>query len=140
MEQRTVSRKFCSPTQVEGAGFEIRRSVGSHHVTTAETDPFLMLDELPKRHFRPGEFPGAPWHPHRGMDTVMYVKLGRGSHEDSMGNKGTLNAGDAQWMTAASGIEHNEGTNHPGGLSHGFQMWLNLCVSCLSNHRCKASP
>jgi len=60
------------------------------------------------------------------MDTVMYMKKGEGSHEDSMGNKGTLKAGDCQWMTAASGIEHNEGTGHPGGEMHGFQCWVNL--------------
>ncbi|KAJ8600351.1 hypothetical protein CTAYLR_000678 [Chrysophaeum taylorii] len=126
MDGRGVARKFKAPTQREGAGFVIRRSVGSHHVSTAETDPFLMVDELPLTEYKPGEFPGAPWHPHRGMDTVMYIKQGQGSHEDSMGNKGTLYAGDAQWMTAASGIEHNEGTNHPGGPMHGFQVWVNL--------------
>lgn len=84
------------------------------------------LDELPLKTYRPGEFPGAPWHPHRGMDTVMYMKEGEGSHEDSMGNKGTLRSGDCQWMTAASGIEHNEATGHPGGALHGFQCWINL--------------
>lgn len=113
--------------QKEGAGFTIRRSIGSSYFAPPEaTDPFLMLDELPAKVFAPGEFPGAPWHPHRGMDTVMYMKKGEGSHEDSMGNKGTLKAGDCQWMTAASGIEHNEGTGHPGGEMHGFQCWINL--------------
>ena len=85
-----------------------------------------MLDELPVHDYAPGEFPGAPWHPHRGMDTVMYVKKGTCGHEDSMGNKGVLRDGDCQWMTAASGIEHNEGTGHPGGPLHGFQCWINL--------------
>lgn len=152
--------------QKEGAGFTIRRSVGSPQFPHTVCDPFLMLDELPRKEFKPGEFAGAPWHPHRGMDTVMYVKEGEGSHEDSLGNKGTLRAGDCQWMTAASGIEyvhcpasgeqlrarchgspgwrdvclprppiprhpraicrHNEGTGHPGGWMHGFQLWCNL--------------
>ena len=121
------SKKIFNPRkQREGAGFIIRRSIGSSDVTTQETDPFLMLDELPLHTYAPGEFPGAPWHPHRGMDTVMYVKQGTCGHEDSMGNKGVLKDGDCQWMTAASGIEHNEGTGHPGGPLHGFQCWINL--------------
>ena len=123
---RSVSKQFTLRSSREGAGFVIRRSIGSSSVTTKETDPFLMLDELPVTNYRPGEFPGAPWHPHRGMDTVMYVKQGTCGHEDSMGNKGVLKDGDCQWMTAASGIEHNEGTGHPGGPLHGFQCWINL--------------
>ena len=87
-------------------------------MTTKETDPFLMLDELPVTNYRPGEFPGAPWHPHRGMDTVMYFKRGEGSHEDSMGNKGTLRAGDCQWMTAASGVDV------AAVRAHGLLMWV----------------
>ena len=122
---RRVAKVETLRTQTEGGGFTIRRSIGSAF-SSEETDPFLMLDELPLTTYRPGEFPGAPWHPHRGMDTVMYFKRGEGSHEDSMGNKGTLRAGDCQWMTDASGVEHNEGTGHPGGELHGFQMWINL--------------
>jgi len=126
-EPKGAIRVVTLREQKEGAGFTIRRSIGSSQFArTEETDPFLMLDELPRKEFAPGEFPGAPWHPHRGMDTVMYMKEGEGSHEDSMGNKGTLKAGDCQWMTAASGIEHNEGTGHPGGVMHGFQCWINL--------------
>ena len=122
---RSVTKIVTPRTQREGAGFVIRRSIGGSF-KEAETDPFLMLDELPPTDYKPGEFPGAPWHPHRGMDTVMYVKRGRCGHEDSMGNKGVLTDGDCQWMTAASGIEHNEGTGHPGGVLHGFQCWINL--------------
>jgi len=90
------------------------------------SDPFLMLDELGPVVYKKGEFAGAPWHPHRGFDTVMYMKEGEGQHQDSMGNKGILRRGDVQWMTAGSGIIHDEGKNHPGGLLHGFQMWVNL--------------
>ena len=122
---RRVAKVETLRTQTEGGGFTIRRSIGSAF-SSEETDPFLMLDELPLTTYRPGEFPGAPWHPHRGMDTVMYVKQGTCGHEDSMGNKGVLKDGDCQWMTAASGIEHNEGTGHPGGPLHGFQCWINL--------------
>ena len=89
-------------------------------------DPFLLLDELGPKDYRPGEFPGAPMHPHRGFDTVMFIQQGACDHADSMGNSGKLRAGDCQWMRAASGIEHDEGKNHPGGVLHGFQMWVNL--------------
>jgi len=126
MAPRKSKRTFVARTQREGAGFLIRRSVGSSSVTTAETDPFLMLDELPVTDYKPGEFAGAPMHPHRGMDTVMYVKQGTCGHKDSMGNSGVLRDGDCQWMTAASGIEHDEGTGHPGGILHAFQCWINL--------------
>ena len=113
-------------TQREGAGFLVRRPIGGGQISDEEADPFLLLDHLPRTNYAPGEFPGAPWHPHRGFDTVMYLLEGQGSHEDSMGNKGTLYAGDCQWMTAGSGIQHNEGTGHPGGWLHGFQCWINL--------------
>ncbi|KAJ1617240.1 pirin protein [Pavlovales sp. CCMP2436] len=126
MDPKAVVRVVTLREQKEGGGFTIRRSIGSSSFVEKETDPFLMLDELPRKTFKPAEFPGAPWHPHRGMDTVMYMKRGEGSHEDSMGNKGTLRDGDCQWMTAASGIEHNEATGHPGGEMHGFQCWINL--------------
>jgi len=123
---RPIQKVFTPRSQKEGAGFIIRRSIGSSDLKQSDTDPYLMLDELPPTNYAPGEFPGAPWHPHRGMDTVMYNKQGTMGHEDSMGNKGVLRDGDCQWMTAASGIEHNEGTGHPGGMLHGFQCWINL--------------
>ena len=123
---RTVLRNFKAREFTEGAGFIVRRPLGGGEMSTAETDPFLMLDEVGPVNFKKGEFKGAPWHPHRGQDTVMYMKAGRGDHQDSLGNKGTLLAGDVQWMTAGSGIIHDEGLNHPGGDLHGFQMWINL--------------
>mmetsp|Transcript_4414 Transcript_4414/g.10376 ORF Transcript_4414/g.10376 Transcript_4414/m.10376 type:complete len:304 (-) Transcript_4414:39-950(-) len=124
--ERVVAQKFQATTRTEGAGFRVHRPVGDTQMSTAQTDPFLMLDELGPVTYKKGEFKGAPWHPHRGIDTVMYYKKGQGDHQDSTGNKGTLYEGDCQWMTAGSGIIHDEGRNHPGGEMHGFQMWVNL--------------
>ena len=122
---RTVDEILKAPKFTEGAGFEVYRPVGAR-IAKERSDPFLMLDELGPKDYRKNEFEGAPWHPHRGFDTVMYLKQGEGSHQDSSGNKGTLRAGDVQWMTAASGLQHDEGRDHPGGTLHGFQMWVNL--------------
>eukprot|EP00241_Pyramimonas_parkeae_P023103 CAMPEP_0114323210 /NCGR_PEP_ID=MMETSP0059-20121206/27728_1 /TAXON_ID=36894 /ORGANISM="Pyramimonas parkeae, Strain CCMP726" /LENGTH=278 /DNA_ID=CAMNT_0001451419 /DNA_START=175 /DNA_END=1012 /DNA_ORIENTATION=- len=123
---KKVERKFLAKKKKEGAGFIVRRPIGGSELSDEDADPFLLLDELGPVNYAKGEFPGAPWHPHRGFDTVMYFKQGEGTHSDSMGNTGTLHAGDCQWMTAASGIIHDEGRNHPGGVMHGFQMWVNL--------------
>ena len=119
-------KKFKAHSQKEGAGFVVRRPIGGPHLLDSVADPFLLLDELGPVEYAKGEFPGAPWHPHRGFDTVMYLKEGEGAHRDSMGNSGVLRAGDCQWMTAASGIVHDEGRDHPGGTLHGFQCWVNL--------------
>ena len=123
---KTIKKRFCANKRTEGAGFVVRRPIGDTQISDEEADPFLLLDEVPRTHYAPGEFKGAPWHPHRGFDTVLYLKEGRGDHEDSLGNKGSLEAGDCQWMTAGSGILHHEGANHPGGWLHGFQCWVNL--------------
>ena len=96
MPPRSTIKSFVASKQREGAGFIIRRSIGSSSVSTKETDPFLMLDELPVTNYKPGEFPGAPMHPHRGMDTVMYCKQGTLGHKDSMGNSGILRDGDCK--------------------------------------------
>lgn len=126
LSNRKISKQFQAHSQKEGAGFTVHRPIGGMYMNEKESDPFLMLDELGPVVYGPGEFEGAPWHPHRGFDTVMYMKHGSGTHQDSMGTKGILNAGDVQWMTAGSGIIHDEGKDHPGGLLHGFQMWVNL--------------
>eukprot|EP00485_Elphidium_margaritaceum_P002857 CAMPEP_0202698610 /NCGR_PEP_ID=MMETSP1385-20130828/11876_1 /ASSEMBLY_ACC=CAM_ASM_000861 /TAXON_ID=933848 /ORGANISM="Elphidium margaritaceum" /LENGTH=333 /DNA_ID=CAMNT_0049355363 /DNA_START=96 /DNA_END=1097 /DNA_ORIENTATION=- len=126
LRARTISKLFKAHSQKEGAGFIVHRPIGGSNMNEKESDPFLMLDELGPVVYKVGEFPGAPWHPHRGFDTVMYMKKGEGCHQDSMGNKGVLKEGDVQWMTAGSGIIHDEGKEHPGGLLHGFQMWVNL--------------
>ena len=92
--------------------------------------PFLLLDEMGPNVTGPGEAVGAPWHPHRGFETVTYLLDGRMQHEDSAGNKGELNPGDVQWMTAGRGIIHSEVPHDEfqkiGGRTHGFQIWVNL--------------
>jgi len=112
-----------TPT-IEGAGVHLRRAFGFHNAE--RFDPFLLLDDF--RSTTPSEFlPGFPWHPHRGIETITYVLEGRVEHGDSMGNAGVIGSGDVQWMTAGSGIIHQEmpkGT--PDGRMGGFQLWANL--------------
>jgi redox-sensitive bicupin YhaK (pirin superfamily) len=111
--------RTATPT-IEGAGVYLHRAFGS-----AEFDPFLMLDDF--RGDRPEEYlPGFPTHPHRGMETVTYMLEGTMAHRDSMGNAGTIDAGDLQWMTAGSGIVHSEMPQPVNGRMGGFQLWVNL--------------
>jgi redox-sensitive bicupin YhaK (pirin superfamily) len=112
---------------MEGAGVRLRRAFGFGD--TALTDPFLLLDDFrgddPRDYIR-----GFPWHPHRGIETITYMLEGRVEHGDSMGNSGTIGAGDAQWMTAGSGIIHQEMPKPGvGGRMGGFQLWANLPAS-----------
>ncbi len=92
--------------------------------------PFLLIDEMGPVDYGPGEAVGAPWHPHRGFETVTYLLDGRLRHEDSAGNSGELNPGDVQWMTAGRGIIHSEEPHEEfrttGGRTHGFQIWVHL--------------
>jgi len=108
---------------LEGAGVKLRRVLGNDDDSTL--DPFLLLDhfgsEDPKDYIK-----GFPWHPHRGMETVTYMWTGEVEHGDSMGNKGTIKSGDVQWMTAGSGIIHQEMPKKYEGLMQGFQLWVNL--------------
>mmetsp|Transcript_12773 Transcript_12773/g.42145 ORF Transcript_12773/g.42145 Transcript_12773/m.42145 type:complete len:294 (-) Transcript_12773:607-1488(-) len=126
MALRAVTKVVVSHRQKEGGGFIVRRPIGGPQATDAETDPFLLCDELGPVHYGPGEFEGAPPHPHRGFEAVLYMKHGAGRHNDSMGVKGTLEAGGVGWTCSASGIIHEEGKDHPGGLMHAFQTWINL--------------
>jgi hypothetical protein len=93
---------------------------------TEDFDPFLLLDDF--RNERPEDYlAGFPWHPHRGIETITYVLAGTVEHQDSLGNQGSLGAGDVQWMTAGRGIIHQEmPQGDPGGRMHGFQLWANL--------------
>jgi len=124
MSLRPVQR-IITPQQVQdGAGVPLNRVFG--HGETALTDPFLLLD-----HFihdgTHGPMAGFPWHPHRGIETITYILKGGVSHEDSLGNKGVLGSGDVQWMTAGSGIIHQEmPTEDENQEIHGFQLWANL--------------
>jgi redox-sensitive bicupin YhaK (pirin superfamily) len=112
---------------VEGAGVHLRRAFGFQHVP--ELDPFLLLDEFHsgnQKDYRSG----FPWHPHRGIETITYVIQGEIRHEDSLGNKGLIRPGDVQWMTAGSGIIHQEmPQGDDNGLLWGFQLWANLPAS-----------
>lgn len=108
---------------IEGAGVHLRRAFG--HQQVPKLDPFLLLDDF--RSENPAEFvAGFPWHPHRGIETVTYMLSGRVEHEDSIGNAGTVGPGDVQWMTAGSGIIHQEMPKPVDGRMGGFQLWVNL--------------
>jgi len=124
MSIRPIKRIVQSKPTIEGAGVKLRRAFGFGD--TGETDPFLLLDDF--RNDRPADYlAGFPWHPHRGIETITYVLSGTVEHGDSLGNRGTLGAGDVQWMTAGRGIMHQEmpqGDAH--GRMHGFQLWANL--------------
>src|SRR5205814_193986 len=93
---------------------------------TSDYDPFLLLDDF--RNDIPADYvAGFPWHPHRGIETITYVLAGTVAHGDSMGNRGSIGAGDIQWMTAGRGIIHQEmPAGDPDGRMHGFQLWANL--------------
>ena len=112
---------------MEGAGVRLRRAFGFGD--TSEFDPFLLFDDF--RNERPEDYmKGFPWHPHRGIETITYVLSGTVDHGDSLGNRGSLGAGDVQWMTAGRGILHQEmPQGDPQGRMHGFQLWANLPAS-----------
>lgn len=107
----------------DGAGVKIKRSLGQHQ--HARFDPFLMLDEFGSDSAN-DYIAGFPSHPHRGFETVTYMLQGHMLHEDHMGNKGHLQNGDVQWMTAGRGIIHSEMPQQEHGLMRGFQLWINL--------------
>jgi len=127
MSLRPVKRVLTPKETLEGAGVRLKRAFGFGN--TEEFDPFLLFDDF--RNERPEDFlKGFPWHPHRGIETITYVLAGSVDHGDSLGNKGSLGAGDVQWMTAGSGIMHQEmPKGDPTGRMHGFQLWANLPAS-----------
>jgi redox-sensitive bicupin YhaK (pirin superfamily) len=124
---RQIKRLVKAKPTMEGAGVHLRRAFGFGN--TSDFDPFLLLDDF--RNDRPQDYlAGFPWHPHRGIETITYVLAGTVEHGDSMGNSGTIGAGDVQWMTAGSGIIHQEmPKGDPEGRMHGFQLWANLPAS-----------
>ncbi len=121
---RPVQRLSQAKPTLEGAGVHLRRAFGFGN--TNDFDPFLLLDDF--RSDVPEEYlAGFPWHPHRGIETITYVLAGSVEHGDSMGNHGSIGAGDVQWMTAGSGIIHQEMPKGDAeGHMHGFQLWANL--------------
>jgi redox-sensitive bicupin YhaK (pirin superfamily) len=123
-QPRKVRKIFKSRPTLEGAGVHLKRAFGNSEVPLF--DPFLMLDDF--RSDNPEQYrAGFPWHPHRGIETITYVLTGDVEHGDSMGNKGVISSGDTQWMTAGSGIIHQEMPrgDHEGRME-GFQLWANL--------------
>ena len=124
MSLRPIKRIIQAKPTLEGAGVHLRRAFGFGD--TSEFDPFLLLDDF--RNDIPEEYlAGFPWHPHRGIETITYVLAGSVEHGDSMGNRGSITSGDIQWMTAGSGIIHQEmPKGDEAGRMHGFQLWANL--------------
>mgnify|MGYP001314617537 CR=1 FL=1 len=124
MTFRPVKSETLAQPTMEGAGVHLHRAFGFHNPSAF--DPFLLFDDFRGDH--PSQFEkGFPWHPHRGIETITYVLAGTVDHADSLGNKGSLGAGDIQWMTAGSGIMHQEMPHgNDRGQMHGFQLWANL--------------
>jgi redox-sensitive bicupin YhaK (pirin superfamily) len=127
MSLRPVKQITQGKPTLEGAGVRLQRAFGFGK--TKDFDPFLLFDDF--RNERPEDYlAGFPWHPHRGIETITYVLAGTVEHGDSLGNKGKMTAGDVQWMTAGSGILHQEmPKGDPNGRMHGFQLWANLPAS-----------
>jgi redox-sensitive bicupin YhaK (pirin superfamily) len=123
-KNRKIQRIIRSKPTLEGAGVHLRRALGYSEMPAF--DPFLLLDDFRSddpRHY----LKGFPWHPHRGIETITYILNGKVEHGDSMGNKGVIGPGDVQWMTAGSGIIHQEmPKGDQAGKMGGFQLWANL--------------
>jgi redox-sensitive bicupin YhaK (pirin superfamily) len=124
---RKIKKILKSKPTVEGAGVHLKRAFGFYQVPLL--DPFLLLDDFHSNN--PSDYiKGFPWHPHRGIETITYMLKGQVEHGDSMGNKGVIHPGDIQWMTAGSGIIHQEmPKGQKDGLMWGFQLWANLPAS-----------
>jgi redox-sensitive bicupin YhaK (pirin superfamily) len=126
---RPVAKVVTSHRQAEGAGFIVRRPFPGG-LSMVESDPFLLLDHVGPMVNGPDEAKGAPWHPHRGFETVSYILDGEIAHHDTNGGGGVIGEGDTQWMTAGGGILHDELPTErmyrTGGPSHAVQLWVNL--------------
>lgn len=120
---RRLLRTIDAVETNDGDGVKIRR-IGGRQLSRV-LDPFLMLDEI-NSDDAADYIGGFPEHPHRGFETITYMKAGRMRHRDHMGNEGVINPGDVQWMTAGKGVIHSEMPEQGSGLLHGFQVWLNL--------------
>ncbi len=123
MNECKIKKNLTGQYVMEGAGVKLKRFFGFGDPEL--TDPFLLFDHFgsdnPDDYLR-----GFPWHPHRGIETVTYMINGEVEHGDSLGNRGVIGAGDAQWMTAGSGIIHQEMPLNTAGTLKGFQLWVNL--------------
>jgi redox-sensitive bicupin YhaK (pirin superfamily) len=120
---RAVARVVRPEPVIEGAGVHLRRSIGTRGLD--HLDPFLLLDHFEST--RPEDYDaGFPYHPHRGIETVTFVRAGEIQHRDSLGHQGSIGAGDIQWMTSGSGILHEEMPQVRAEGIGGLQLWLNL--------------
>ncbi len=120
---RSIAQRFPGTETMEGAGVRLRRMFGNRQVPLF--DPYLLLDNFGSSD--PEDYlAGFPWHPHRGIETVTYMLEGEVAHDDTLGNSGTIGPGDVQWMTAGSGIIHQEMPQRSEGRLSGFQLWVNL--------------
>ena len=120
---RSIECLYRSRATIEGAGVHLKRAFGYSDIP--RFDPFLMLDDFHSD--RPADYmAGFPWHPHRGIETVTYMISGEVEHGDSMGNKGIIQSGEVQWMTAGSGIVHQEMPRRQKGTLWGLQLWVHL--------------
>lgn len=121
---RKILQVLKSKPTIEGAGVRLNRAFAESTLL----DPFLLLDDFHSDN--PNDYiAGFPWHPHRGIETITYMLHGEVEHGDSMGNSGVIRSGDCQWMTAGSGIIHQEMPHQKNGLLWGFQLWANLPAS-----------
>src|SRR5271165_2523774 len=129
MSLRPVREVISTKPTMEGAGVRLERAFGFGK--TKEFDPFLLLDDF--RNNNPADYlAGFPWHPHRGIETITYVLAGSVEHGDSLGNRGSMTAGDVQWMTAGRGILHQEMPKGDAqGRMHGFQLWADIPASAI---------
>lgn len=127
MQNRSIKKIITAKPVLEGAGVHLKRVFGYYELP--QFDPFLLFDDF--RNTDPNKYlKGFPWHPHRGIETITYILGGTVEHGDSLGNKGTISTGDVQWMTAGSGIIHQEMPKpDPNGSMLGFQLWANLPAS-----------
>ena len=120
---RKINKILTAKPTLEGAGVKLKRVFGYYEMPLL--DPFLLLDNFGSDN--PDDYiAGFPWHPHRGIETVTYMLEGEVEHSDSLGNKGVIYSGDVQWMTAGSGIVHQEIPKRFEGRMRGFQLWVNL--------------
>jgi redox-sensitive bicupin YhaK (pirin superfamily) len=128
--ERPVASITSAYSTLEGAGFPVHRPFPAPGISLRQTDPFLLLDQMGHVEYAPGEARGAPWHPHRGFETVTYMLDGTMVHHDSNGGGGVIGEGATQWMTAGAGILHDEMPSEAmvrhGGVMHGVQLWVNL--------------
>lgn len=128
-DAKPVMRKFAVAQVREGAGFVVRRAIGGGGISQEESDPFLLLDELPPTVFTPNEFRGEPWHTRQGLLSATYVKEGEWEYdfEGNLGDGGRLTAGECKWVNAGrGGVRMAEGCNHRGGPLHVFQVFVNM--------------